>query len=156
MMEVSDGAPHWQRSHLMNDIPALQNRDLPPTADLIEDALGDTCPIWERFLEALEDPELHLAVSWRWYVDGGWLGKVMRGTRNFAWLSLWVGVGRVTAYFPEAHRALLVGLDLSETLRSRTLQRRPVGTSVPVPIDLRTEADLDDALTVLRHKLTLR
>ena len=84
MMEVSDGAPHWQRSHLMNDIPALQNRDLPRTADLIEDALGDTCPIWERFLEALEDPELHLAVSWRWYVDGGWLGKVMRGTRNFA------------------------------------------------------------------------
>ena len=42
----------------MNDIRALQNRDL----------------------EALEDPELHLAVSWRWYVDGGWLGKVMRGT----------------------------------------------------------------------------
>ena len=92
MMEVSDGAPHWQRSHLMNDIPALQNRDLPPTADLIEDALGDTCPIWERFLEALEDPDLRVTVSWRWYVDGGWLGKVMRGTRNFAWLSLWVGV----------------------------------------------------------------
>ena len=53
------------------------------------------------------------------------------------------------------HRALLIGLDLSETLRSRPLQRRPVGTSVPVSIDLRTEADLDDALTVLRHKLTL-
>lgn len=155
MMGVSDGAPHWQRSHLMNDIPALQNRDLPPTADLIEDALGDTCPIWERFLKALEDPDLRVTVSWRWYVDGGWLGKVMRGTRNFAWLSLWVGVGRVTVYFPEAHRALLVDLDLSETLRARTLHQPPVGTSVPVSIDLRTDADLDDALTVLRHKLTL-
>lgn len=117
----------------MNDIRALQNRDL----------------------EALEDPDLRVTVSWRWYVDGGWLGKVMRGTRNFAWLSLWVGVGRVTVYFPEAHRALLVDLDLSETLRARTLHQPPVGTSVPVSIDLRTDADLDDALTVLRQKLTL-
>ncbi len=53
------------------------------------------------------------------------------------------------------HRALLIGLDLSETLRARTLHQPPVGTSVPVSIDLRTDADLDDALTVLRQKLTL-
>lgn len=33
MMEVSDGAPHWQRSHLMNDIRALQNPDLEALED---------------------------------------------------------------------------------------------------------------------------
>ena len=135
--------------------PALTDPAVTPTPALIDAALGEAAPAWHDLLTTL-DEEFGLAVEWRWYRDGGWLGKVLKGKKNLAWLCVWPGYGSITFYFPARHRDTLAALPLPAELRADVTSGERVGASIAVKVDLRTPTDVDAATTLLRHKMTAR
>ena len=129
--------------------PAVQ-----PTDVLISDALGECLQAWTGFGDALT--AAGVAVGWRYYRDGGWLAKAVRGSKTVAWMSVDKGFARVTFYFAARLRdALLEATDLPAWVRDR-MQAPATGQSLAVTVELRTADDAADAEAVLKYKLKLK
>ena len=130
--------------------PAVQ-----PTDELIGDALGASVQAWTGFGDALT--AAGVTVGWRYYRDGGWLAKAVRGSKTVAWMSVDKGFARVTFYFAARLRdALCDAADVPARVRDEIKAGAAVGKLVPVTLELRTPADVADAEAVLGCKLKLK
>jgi hypothetical protein len=127
-----------------------------PDAAGIGDALGDSFAAWQQLDAALAEPALGLELSWRYYRDGGWLRKALRGKKTVAWLAVWEGYATITFYFAARHRPGLVALPLPAPLRRQAAEAEMSGALLPLVVEIRTAADVDAALEVLRFKLASR
>ena len=134
-------------------MPVLTDPDAAPDEVQIRAALGEAFLAWQSLETALTEPPLRLALSWRYYRDGGWLRKALRGTRNLAWLAVWKDHATITFYFAARHRDALVALPIPDALRHQAAQAKMTGRLLPIVIDIRSQADAQTALEVLRYKL---
>lgn len=137
-------------------VPVLTDPDLAPDAAKIRAALGEAFGAWQDLESALTDPPLGLALSWRYFRDGGWLRKALRGKKNLAWLAVWKDHATVTFYFAERHREDLVALPIPAALRVQAAEAEMTGKMLPLVIDVRSRTDVDAALEVLRYKLAAK
>ena len=118
--------------------------------------LGASYAAWQDLKEMLSRPEFNLELSWHHYRDGGWLCKAVRGRKNVAWLAVWDGYATVTCYFPARHREGLMALHLPEHLQTRIAGAELSGATLPVIVEIRTPADLDAAVEIIRYRLRAR
>ena len=133
-------------------MPVLTNPEVAPDEAQIRATLGEAFNAWKGLESALTDPPFHLALSWHYFRDGGWLRKALRGTRNLAWLAIWKDHATITFYFAARHREDLVALSIPDTLRSQAAEAEMTGKMLPVVIEIRSQADVEAALEVLRYK----
>jgi uncharacterized protein DUF3788 len=122
----------------------------------VREHLGSSFAAWTRLEVELTGPELGLQLSWHHFRDGGWLRKALRGTRNVAWLAVWDGYATVTCYFSARHREDLVSLPLPDSLRTQVRDAEMSGAMLPVVVEIRSAADAEAALQVVRYKLHAR
>jgi hypothetical protein len=134
----------------------LTDPDRPPDDEQIRVHLGPSYPAWQRLEAALRGPDLGLALSWHHFRDGGWLCKALRGKKNIAWLAVWEGYATVTCYFSARHREDLAALPLPEALLNQISQVQMSGAMLPVVIEIRSPADVEAAVEVVRHRLRVR
>ena len=134
-------------------MPVLANPDVAPDEAQIRAALGEAFNAWKGLESALTDPPFRLALSWRYFRDGGWLRKALRGTRNLAWLAIWKDHATITFYFAARHREDLVALPIPDTLRNEAAEAEMTGKMLPLVVEIRSQADVEAALEVLRYKL---
>lgn len=126
-----------------------------PTPSLIEDALGDAYPAWERLVEQFAGAGVE--VAWHYYRDGGWLAKATQRKKTAAWLQVNDGFTRVTFYLPSRLRQALVETsDLSQERRRQLADQEPYVKSLVLTFELRTHDDLDDIAAATRFKLTAK
>lgn len=140
----------------MHHVPVLTNPDVVPDEVQIRTALGGAFNAWQSLETALTDPPFGLALSWRHFRDGGWLRKAIRGKKNLAWLAVWKDYATVTFYFAARHRKDLVALPIPERLRMQAAEAKMTGRMLPLVIEIRSQADVEAALEVLRYKLRAR
>jgi hypothetical protein len=88
---------------------AFRDVELEPTETALREALGSSAEMWEQAVALFA--EVGASVTWRHYRDGGWLAKAVGGKKTVAWLAVEDGYVRVTFYFAERHRALLVATE---------------------------------------------
>lgn len=136
--------------------PVLTDAHVTPDDVGVRHLLGDAFEAWERLDAALAEPALDVEASWRYYRDGGWLRKVLRGTKTVAWLAVWNGYATMTCYFAARHREDLVALPVPEELRRQAADAEMRGALLPIVVEIRTPADVDAALELLRYKLRAR
>ncbi|MDR2974718.1 MAG: DUF3788 domain-containing protein [Propionibacteriaceae bacterium] len=136
-------------------VPVFTRADVEPTDALIDDHLGEAFDAWRELIEVFTS-EFGLQPTWRFYRDGGWLCKSLKGKKNQAWLGVWSHEATATFYFAERHRDGLVALDIPEELRLQVSSTTMVGAMLPVQIVIRDHADVNSCLTVMRHKLSVK
>lgn len=134
-------------------MPVLTDPDVAPDDVRIRAALGEAFQAWQALESALTDSPFRLALSWRYFRDGGWLRKALRGRRNLAWLAVWKDHATITFYFAARHREDLVALPIPDALRNQAAEAEMTGRMVPLVIEVRSQDDVDAALEVLRYKL---
>jgi hypothetical protein len=122
----------------------------------VREHLGSAFAAWTRLEAALTGPELGLELSWHHFRDGGWLCRALRGKKNVAWLAVWDGCATVTCYFSARHREDLVTLPLPVRLRTQVTAADMSGAMLPVVVEIRSAADVDAALEVVRYRLRAR
>jgi hypothetical protein len=137
-------------------VPVLINPDVAPDQAQIRAALGEAFDAWQSLESTLTDPPFSLTLSWHYFRDGGWLRKALRGTRNLAWLAVWKDHATITFYFAARHRGDLVALPIPDALRHQAAEAEMTGRLLPLVIEIRSQADVEAAVEVLRYKLWAR
>jgi hypothetical protein len=135
----------------------LRNVDTVPSDKVLKDALGDVYIVLESFLGTITNEEYHLNIDWRYYNDGkAWLGKAQHKKKTVLWLSVWEGFFKVSFFFTEKHLEAIAALDISETVKNKFTSEEPTGRLLPMVIEVINENQLNDLLTVVRFKKSLK
>ena len=132
------------------DDPAVE-----PTPKLIETALGAANGAWEELADLLA--AVGAKAEWRYYRDGGWLVKAVKGSKTVAWLQVNDGYGRITCYLAARHRETLANAtDLPEDLRTKIAQVKTMAKTLPVTLEVRTLEEAATAGVVVAYKASLK
>lgn len=136
----------------------LKNPDVFPSVNVLKEVLGDTIyNVLETFTETITGEEYNLSVEWRYYNDGkAWLGKVVHKKKTVLWLSIWEGFFKTSFFFTEKHLEAIAALNISETIKEEFCRAKPMGKLIPMLIEVRRKEELDDLLTVVRFKKSLK
>lgn len=135
----------------------LRNADIYPSGEVLKDALGEIFGALDSFFKTITDEEYGLIIEWRYYNDGkAWLAKVLHKKKTILWLSVWEDFFKVSFYFTEKHLEAIAELNISESIKEDFCKAKPVGRLIPMIIDINTDNQLGDLLTVVRFKKSLK
>lgn len=136
----------------------LRDAGVFPSEQILRDALGKTVySILKSFIDTIADDEYNLTIEWRYYNDGkAWLGKVIYKKKTVLWLSIWEGFFKTSFYFIEKHLEAITALDISETVKEEFVKAKIVGKLIPMIIDINRDEQLNDLLTIVRFKKSLK
>ncbi|MDR2722458.1 MAG: DUF3788 domain-containing protein [Cellulomonadaceae bacterium] len=134
---------------------AFTHPDVAPTAETVADALGVALPAWEALQEALAGRGV--TPAWRFYRDGGWLIKAVKGSRTVLWASIADEAVDGGIYFAERLRDDVTSAPgITPALADQIRAAQPLGRTFPVPFTLRTLDDVDALLPVVDARLALK
>lgn len=136
----------------------LRAPDSFPSDEVLQNALGDTAyKVLSSFLETITSNEYGLTVEWRFYNDGkAWLGKIQHKKKTILWLSVWEGFFKTSFYFTEKHLEGISSLDIAESIKDEFAQAKPSGRLIPMIFDVSGKEQMDDLLTVVCFKKSLK
>lgn len=136
----------------------LRDADIFPLDKILEEALGKNIHnVLLSFLEAVTNKEYGLVIEWRYYNDGkAWLGKAIYKKKTIFWLSAWEGFFKTSVFFTEKHLEAIAELAISETIKDEFAKAKTIGKLIPMIFDVNEENQLDDLLTVVQCKKSLK
>jgi hypothetical protein len=130
----------------------LRDAAIMPSEEVLRGEAGMLYPLYLQLVDLFE--EYSISLHWRYYVDGSaWLGKVTKGSKTVCWLSLWDQFFKVSFYFPIRLTNRLLNLDIPEELRYRILALKPIGKTLPIPIEYSAIQQIDVLKTLIGFKL---
>jgi len=140
----------------MSDNMLLRDQNIPPTADLLAEALGAANNAFLGLTDGLKRYGITLT-EWRYYNDGkAWFSKgefkrtTARGTdkvKPIFWLSVWEGFFKIAFYFGNDARDELLSLPISQDAKNIIETAKPMGKTmkfIPLVFDITGSAQLDD------------
>ena len=144
----------------------LRDPGVPPTNEIIADALGAAYKAYVKFLEELETYGITL-MDWRYYNDGkSWLSKgeykrvTPRGAKKVKplfWLSIWDGLFKTSFFFGFDVREELLILPLSQQAKELINNAKPMGKTmrfIPVVLEISDEGHLNDVYILSEFRKT--
>ncbi len=136
----------------------LKEADIFPTAKVLKEALGeDTSNVLNTFLEVITNHVYGLTFEWRYYNDGkAWLGKAVSKKKTIFWLSVWEGFFKTSFYFTEKNLEAIAALPISEQIKEDFSTAKMIGKLIPMIIDIKSDNELADLLTVVNYKKSLK
>ncbi len=139
------------------DKPLLNDPDVTPSSEVLQDALGASYPTYEKTIAAITGDPYGLVPEWRYYNDGkAWLCKVVFKKKTIFWLSIWDGFFKAGFYFVERHFPGLFDLEIDENIKKELKKTRPVGTLYPAVLVLSTVEHIPDLLKIIEFKKKLK
>lgn len=141
----------------MSAMMQLRDAAIYPTDEVLMDVLGDAFKVYSLFIETITIDPLSLSVEWRYYNDGkAWLAKVQFKKKTILWLSVWADLFKITFYFTEKNIEAIAGLNISEAIKVEFCKAKPVGRLIPLILEVREIDQMDDLLTLVRFKKSLK
>lgn len=135
----------------------LRDAAIYPTDEVLMDVLGDVFKVYSLFIETITIDPLSLSVEWRYYNDGkAWLAKVQSKKKTILWLSVWDDLFKITFYFTEKNIEAIAGLNITEVIKVEFCKAKPVGRLIPLILEVREIDQMDDLLTLVRFKKSLK
>ncbi|MCL2383467.1 MAG: DUF3788 domain-containing protein [Oscillospiraceae bacterium] len=121
------------------------------TDEFFAQVLGNNYKTWETFSKSLSTYDI--SIEWRYYKDGGWLGKALNKKRTIFWGSL--SDGFFSASFNFSNKPELVegieNLDISDDIKN-DITATPSGKYIGVTINISKEAELLDLYKMIDFK----
>jgi len=136
----------------------LKDSNIYPSDEVLKVVLGDTINgILESFMGTIIHKEYGLTPEWRFYNDGkAWFCKIVHKKKTILWLSVWEGFFKTSFFFTEKHLEAIAKLDISETIKEKFSMAKPAGRLIPMIFDVNTKEQIEDILTVVRFKKSLK
>lgn len=136
---------------------ALRDAEIVPSDKVLKDTLGDVYDVLESFLATITNEAYLLNIEWRYYNDGkAWLCKVQHKKKTILWLSVWEGFFKVSFFFTEKHLEAIAALDISEAIKTELASAKAVGRLIPMIFNINNANQLEELLTVVHFKKTLK
>ena len=135
----------------------LKNKDIFPTEEVIQKALGKCYAIYRELIDAITGDEYGLTLEWKFYNDGkAWLGKAAHKKKTIFWLSVWEDFFKISFYFTEKTRGGVMELTIDDGIKSSFSKMETAGKLVPLQMDIWRKKQLKDALEIVKYKKTLK
>ena len=116
-----------------------------------EMVLGDNFPVWKDFNKQLI--KYDISIEWRYYKDGGWLGKALHKKKTIFWGSL--SKNTFSAGFNFSNKPNLregvLSLEISDKIKN-SLEDTPSGKFFGFMVDITNENQLSDLYTLIDYK----
>lgn len=133
----------------------LKNKEIYPTAEVLENALKESYPSYVEFSNQLI--ELGMVQEWNYYNDGkAWLCKLLLKKKNLGWLYIYDGYFNISCFFMEKHLAAINDLDIDEQIKATLFQAKPTNKLMPLTVRIKTSGQLPDAIKILLFKKGLK
>lgn len=135
------------------ETPLLNDLQVPPSKEVLEDVLGKSYPVFNELMEIITDPKYNLVPQWNYYKDGkAWLCKVQYKKKTVFWLSVWDKYFKTGFYFTEKNRLDIAALDIDEKIKVDFNSRKPIGKLLPLAINIGLKEQIKDAIKVIEYK----
>jgi len=131
----------------------LTNPEIIPERQVLESALRDAFPTFEKLFSFFSEKEENLVHGWRYYNDyRAWLCKVQFKKKTVFWLSVWDAYFKITFYFSEKHLDEFFELPIDESVKELLNQSKPSGKLISLVLTIRDSGQLDD----VRHMIDFK
>ncbi len=131
----------------------LREQEIAPSADVLNDVLGDVYPAYETFIKDAAGDTVGLTYEWRYYNDGkAWLCKVSHKKKTVCWLSVWDGFFQLSFFLLERHLEAIDALDIAEVVKEDFVQQKAIGKLLPMIFRIRSVDQLPDVMKVIEFK----
>jgi hypothetical protein len=135
----------------------LNDERVPPSADVLQTALGRSFSVFKTFIDSVTSAEFGLQYEWRYYKDGkAWLGKGTYKKKTVVWISVWEGFFKAGFYFTEKNDRDIANLKIDKAIKAQYSFAKPVGRLKPLAMDVRFKKQLPDLYTLINFKKTLK
>jgi len=135
----------------------LKDPQKPPGKEVLESVLKNSYSLYDELIKIITGSEYNLVPEWHYYNDGkAWLCKVCFKKKTVFWLSVWDGYFKTSFYFTEKHLQGIAELDIAESIKDDFSSRKPVGKLLPLVIEIKSKEHLNDLLTLIRFKKSLK
>ncbi len=135
----------------------LRDANIYPSNEILKDTLGEVYSLLDYFLKTITTDEYGLTNEWRYYKDGkSWLGKAQYKKKTVFWLSIWDGFFKISFYFTEKHIEAFAALAISDSIKETFYKTKPTGKLIPLFFEINKKEQLNDLLTVVRFKKSLK
>ncbi len=139
------------------DKPLLNDPNVPPSPEVLQNALGASFPVYEKTLAVITGDPYGLVPEWRYYNDGkAWLCKVVFKKKTIFWLSVWDGFFKAGFYFVERHCQGIHELEIDDSIRQELKTAKPFGTLYPVTLSISRSEQIKDLLNLIQYKKGLK
>jgi len=133
----------------------LKNPEVFPDAPVLEAALHESYPAYQELINNL--PELQIELEWRYYNDGkSWLGKAVHKKKTVFWLSVWDKFFQIGFFFTEKTRVGIQELPIAPELKEQIKNAPIKGRLAGMPVRVTGVEQLDDVLSLIRYKKSLK
>ncbi len=139
------------------ETPALGNREIYPSEDVLVSHIGVNMELWKKVLAHAESNYKAVTGEWRYYNDGKqWLFKLQHKKKTVFWASVSEKAMMVTFYFGnKAENGIMAG-SLPKEIREAYLESKPFGSLRPIRVRLDESADLNIVFELIRLKTSLK
>jgi len=136
----------------------LRDANIFPSGEVLQETLGDNIySVLSSFLETITSEEYNLSIEWKFYNDGkAWLGKITHKKKTILWLSVWNGFFKISFYFTEKHLEAIDELTISEVIKEEFCKMKPVGKLIPMIMNIAHKEQIQDLLTIVCFKMSLK
>ena len=139
------------------DKPLLNDPAVPPSPEVLKNALGASYKVYEKTLAAITGEPYGLVPEWRYYNDGkAWLCKMVFKKKTIFWLSVWDGFFKAGFYFVERHLEGIYELGIDESIKQELKKAKPFGTLFPVTLSIKKPDQISDLLSIIDYKKSLK
>jgi hypothetical protein len=139
------------------DRPLLNDPTVPPSPEVLQNALGVSYPVYEKAMAAITGDSFGLVPEWRYYNDGkAWLCKAVFKKKTIFWLSIWDGFFKAGFYFLERHCPGIHELEIDDTIKQELDKAKPFGTLYPVTLGMTNQEQIGDLLRLIEYKKKLK
>ena len=137
--------------------PLLKDPDVFPNKEILQKTLGKSYSAYERLINDVTGPGYCLEPVWNFYKDGkAWLCKVVFKKKTVFWLSVWNQYFKVAFYFTEKNKQGIDTLDIDNKIKQDFINHKPVGKLLPLVLNINSDNQVKDALTVAGYKMRLK
>lgn len=137
--------------------PFFTDKKTKPTEKAILAAVGKAAPAWEALFEKIHADHPDLSETWNYYADGkSWLLKILHKKKTVCWSMVESGGFRVSFYFAARLTPKLLESDLSQERKDALKNVASIGKLVPVSVTFGPKRGVDDVLTLISLKKSLK
>lgn len=135
----------------------LREKQILPTGEVLEDALGKSYPVFEEMMEIITSSPYGLEPQWNYYNDGkAWLCKVCFKKKTVFWLSVWDSYYKIGFYFTAKTGGAIAALPIDELIKKEFVKHKPIGKLLPLAMNITHKDQIKDLLTLIEYKKSLK
>lgn len=144
-------------SNPAKEIPALWNKEIYPSDDVLVSHIGANMEIWKNVLAHAGSRYNAVTTEWRWYNDGKqWLFKLQHKKKTVFWASVKGNAMRVSFYFGDKAEPALMAGSLPAAIKDGYLAAKPFGNLRPITVILDGSVELEAVYELIRLKTALK